>query len=155
MIERPSNKIFTVVLPICVAESTVFGLLLSRINKDQVFGCLAVSVVMFSLSFVIFLVGAWPYRARGATDRTLRRAFAFACFALACSALWIPVWSLLAHQFPPQAVSPPVAYVLLVVILIALLGPGAPWIVIWTRYVRALNREQAAAARERRRQRKR
>jgi Na+/melibiose symporter-like transporter len=121
----------------------VIEILGNRLNSNQLLGCLVVGAFMFGISLVAFLFGALPFRTVGASDKTIRRAFIFACFSLAYSILQIPLWSCMTHQFPPGTMGDTQAGFVTFGVIISLFGPAAPLIVRFARFIRERDKEQA------------
>lgn len=147
MATKPKNKLITAVVAVVGIGYIAIDVLGNRLNSNQLLGCLVVGAFMFAISLVAFLFGALPFRTLGASDKTIRRAFIFACLSLAYSVLQIPLWSYMTHQFPPGTMSGTQAGFATVGVVISLFGPAAPWIVRFVRFIRERNKEQREALR--------
>ena len=147
MTQKPKSKLVTAVAAVLVISYIAINVLGNRLNNNQLLGCLVVGTFMFSISLLAFLFGARPFRALGPSDKTIRRAFIFACLSLAYSVLQIPLWSCMTHQFPPGKMSETQAGLATAGVVISLFGPAAPWIVRFVRFIRERNKEQREALR--------
>jgi len=146
MATKPKSLITAVSIVLVIGYVTM-DVLGNRLNSNQLLGCLVVSAFIFGISFVGFLFGALPFRALGASDKTMARAFVFACLSLVYSILQIPLWSFMTHQFPPGTMSGSQAGFAAVGVVISLFGPAAPWIIQFCRFIRTRNKEQREALR--------
>jgi hypothetical protein len=153
MADIPNKKLITALAVVVGIGYVVINVLGNRLNNDQLLGCLVASAFMFSISLVGFLFGALPFRALGASDKAIRRAFIFACVSLVYSVLQIPIWTCMTHQFPPGTMNGTQAGFATVGVVIALFGPAAPWTVKFVRFVRERNMQQREALRRKKEER--
>lgn len=147
MTVKPKSRLITTIAVVLVIGYIAITVLGNRLDKNQLLGCLVVGAFMLAFSVFAFLAGARPFRALGAHDRAMRRAFIFACLSLAYSILQIPLWSGMTHQFPPGTMNGTQAGFAAVGVVISLFGPAAPLIVRFGRSIRKRNKEQREALR--------
>jgi hypothetical protein len=147
MADKPKSKLITVVAIVLGIDYIAIDVLGNRLNSNQLLGCLLVGPLMVGISLVAFLVGALPFRALGASDKTIQRAFIFACLCLVYSVLQIPLWSYMTHQFPPGTMNGTQAGFATVGAVFSLFGPAAPLILKIVRFIRQRNKEQRASLR--------
>jgi hypothetical protein len=142
MTDKPKPKLVTVVAVVLVIGYIAITALGKRLDSNQLLGCLLVGTFMFGISLLAFLVGALPFRALGASDKTIQRAFIFACLCLVYAVLQIPLWCRMTHQFPPGKMGDTQSGFAAFGVVLSLFGPAAPLIVRFGRYFRARSKEQ-------------
>lgn len=145
MTKKPKSRLITAAFVVLAVGYTAITILGDRLNSNQLLGCLVVGAFMLAISVLAFLFGALPFRALGTPDKTIRRAFIFACLSLAYSVLQIPLWSCMTHQFPPGTMSGTQAGFATAGAVISLFGPAAPFIVKLLRFIRERNKKQREA----------
>lgn len=126
-------KAIGIVLLIAMAVTSFLG---HRLNSNPLLDCLALGGILFGISLLAFLIGGLPFQPLGASDKVIRWAFFFACFALAYGALQVPVWCVMTHHFPPVGMSDGQARVRASDAMISMFGPAAPLIVRMARSFR-------------------
>jgi len=147
MTKTPNFKLVKFVGILVVTMILIGRILGKRLDQNQLLGCLFVGSFLILFSLLAFLLGAIPLRHLGSSDKTIKRAFIFACLAFFYSIIQIPLWCLATNSFPPAKLDKWQATWATLGVIISLLGPAALLVVKIGRKIVARDKERNTALR--------
>ena len=121
-----------------IIAALIFGVVMGqgeKLNENDFLGTIVIGSSLFSISSIFFYCASFQYRKELFKDQKLKVAYYFSVGSLLLSLFQIPVWVLITGQFPPRGFTDVQALIVTIIVLIALFGPAAPWLLIFQRHL--------------------